>query len=183
MRGQQLSDGCLTTSIVLCDVQLDDIRPNRENKITRFIEKRHLHEDEKSNEFSRSMIDITVTLKQNETFADVKVYSFNLIISIDFLLRISRFFGDMEAKNEPNVKQPVVKSKSPTAQAGNFFINFYFKIVLKISYILVTPQDGNVPVKSLTLNLHIEQPDVILVESLDNLDCYALILNVRFNEF
>lgn len=68
VKGQRLSDGCLTTSVILCDVHLDDNRPNRDNKITRFIEKRTL--DEKSNQISRSMIDITCTIKEDDIFGN-----------------------------------------------------------------------------------------------------------------
>jgi vacuolar protein sorting-associated protein 13A/C len=41
---------------------------------------------------SRSMIDITFNMKDVDMFADVKVFSFNLIIYLDFLLKISNFF-------------------------------------------------------------------------------------------
>lgn len=35
LKGNKLVDGSLSTSIILCDMQLDDGRPDRENKITR----------------------------------------------------------------------------------------------------------------------------------------------------
>lgn len=37
--------------------------------------------------------------------------------------------------------------------------------------------------KTVTLALHIEEYDVILVEKMDDINCLALILNVRFWEF
>lgn len=63
------------TSILLCDVHLDDTRPHREGKITRFMERR-----EKSASTSlieagpstavdtRSMIDVTFKMKDNDMF-------------------------------------------------------------------------------------------------------------------
>lgn len=50
-------------------------------------------------------------------------------------------------------------------------------------------QDGRLQIKTqpktdtsgmVTLNLKIEQPDIILVESMDDKDCQALVMNVRF---
>lgn len=61
LNGQNLVDGSMSTSIVLCDMILDDKRPNRQNKITRFME----HKDKDS---SQSMIDVTFRMKENDIF-------------------------------------------------------------------------------------------------------------------
>lgn len=36
VKGQKLVDESLSASVVLCDVQLDDTRPDRQNNITRY---------------------------------------------------------------------------------------------------------------------------------------------------
>jgi vacuolar protein sorting-associated protein 13A/C len=64
----------MSTALVLCDVHLDDTRPNREGKITRFMERR---EQESSTSLvdvagpsgkMRSMIDVTFRMKENDMF-------------------------------------------------------------------------------------------------------------------
>jgi vacuolar protein sorting-associated protein 13A/C len=98
LKGQKLADGSLSTAIILCDVHLDDTRPNREKKITRFMERRQLIDSTSSFDENnsimptRSMIDVTFNMKDSDIFADVKVFSFNLIIYLDFLLKVSNFF-------------------------------------------------------------------------------------------
>lgn len=82
LNGQNLVDGSMSTSIVLCDVHLDDTRPNREGKITRFMERRekgstlNLVEAGPSSapEQTRSMIDVTFRMEANDMFGE---YSFH----------------------------------------------------------------------------------------------------------
>lgn len=69
VRGQKLNDGCLTTSVVLCDIHLDDKRPNRETKITRFMKKKESEDDNDQNQ-TKSMVDVTLTIKDNNTFGE-----------------------------------------------------------------------------------------------------------------
>lgn len=40
---------------------------------------------------SNSMVDIVVRIKQEETFANLKVSSFDLILSLEYLLKIAQF--------------------------------------------------------------------------------------------
>lgn len=40
---------------------------------------------------SNSMVDIVVRMKQDDTFANLKVSSFDLILSLEFLLKIAQF--------------------------------------------------------------------------------------------
>lgn len=40
---------------------------------------------------SNSMVDIVVRMKQDEMFANLKVSSFDLILSLEFLLKIAQF--------------------------------------------------------------------------------------------
>lgn len=67
----------MSTALVLCDVHLDDTRPNREGKITRFMERRergsmaNLMEAGPSTSIdqnTRSMIDVTFRMKDNDMF-------------------------------------------------------------------------------------------------------------------
>lgn len=60
-KGSNLVDGSITTSIALCDVNLDDKRPNRDNMITRFMERR----DQDTDQY---MIDVTFSMKENDIY-------------------------------------------------------------------------------------------------------------------
>lgn len=108
LQGKKLTDGSLNTAIILCDIRLDDIRPNRENMLTRMMERRSNNpkisfasgsDDEETAALMapiHSMIDITFNMKENDMFADVKVSSFNLILSVDFLLKLQQFLQPEE---------------------------------------------------------------------------------------
>jgi vacuolar protein sorting-associated protein 13A/C len=66
----------MSTAIVLSDVHLDDTRPNREGKITRFMERRDKssgssNEPSTSAESARSMIDVTLRMKENDMFGEI----------------------------------------------------------------------------------------------------------------
>lgn len=72
----------MSTAIVLCDVHLDDTRPHREGKITRFMERRergvcaNIMEAGPSTavEDTRSMIDVTFRMKDNDMFGKLLNY-------------------------------------------------------------------------------------------------------------
>lgn len=62
----------MSTAIVLCDVHLDDTRPNRVGKITRFMERRERDSSvagtSSAEENAKSMIDVTFRMKGNDMF-------------------------------------------------------------------------------------------------------------------
>lgn len=78
LNGQNLADGSMSTALVLCDVHLDDTRPGREGKITRFMERReqdlnssNLNESVAQGEIpTRSMIDVTFRMKNTDIFGE-----------------------------------------------------------------------------------------------------------------
>lgn len=193
VKGKMLSNNCLQTSLLLVDCLLDDTRPNRKSKITRFMQRKtETGVDNISNastdspEKLRSMIDITFSQQQADTFLDVRVFSFNLILSMDFMMKISDFVtSGLAVVNSENksqngnkiddaqfVKQPKSDSKAVSRK------------VSKISHESVMhpsetfkPETEDKPKGTITVNLKVEKPDIILVESLDNKDCQALVLN------
>ncbi|XP_070507341.1 intermembrane lipid transfer protein Vps13 isoform X3 [Chironomus tepperi] len=167
LNGQQLADGSLSTTLCICDINLDDKRPNREGKITRFMERRERSEDEPSTSSeSKSMVDITFRMKENEMFGDVKVFSFNLILSMDFLLKLSSFLQPQESlTNEDDVmiEQRDYDSTSAVRRRKSSFsgVNAHQKEVEKKAEFAI----------------YIQQYDIILVEKMDDINCLALILN------
>lgn len=72
LNGQTFADGAMNVAVVLSDVNLDDCRPGREGKITRFMERK-----DKDVSKIRSMIDITIRMKPNDMFG--KIYIVSLI--------------------------------------------------------------------------------------------------------
>ncbi|XP_055620155.1 intermembrane lipid transfer protein Vps13 isoform X3 [Toxorhynchites rutilus septentrionalis] len=169
LQGKKLTDGSLNTAIILCDIRLDDIRPNRENMLTRLMERR-AHSSKvsfvsKSDDEEGmmapllSMIDITFNMKESDMFADVKVSSFNLILSVDFLLKIQQFLQPEELAEQKAIQaaeeQARRERKSSTSAAST-----------------EKSEAGQ-----MTVIIKIEQPDIILVEKMDDINCYALILN------
>ena len=69
----------MSTAIVLCDVHLDDTRPNRVGKITRFMERRERDISSEAGtssaiENAKSMIDITFRMKENDMFGNILTY-------------------------------------------------------------------------------------------------------------
>lgn len=105
--------------------------------------------------------------------ADVRVYSFTFILSVDYLLKIADFF------NMPQEESQVKKAVS-TKSTTNVSMKSSAMKGLKSKTSLPAPE----PEKSeqstqMTVNLKLEKPDIILVEHMDNIDTNAIIVNVR----
>ncbi|XP_029725509.1 intermembrane lipid transfer protein Vps13 isoform X2 [Aedes albopictus] len=171
LQGKKLTDGSLNTAIILCDIRLDDIRPHRENMLTRMMERRSNDpkisiasgsDDEETAALMaplHSMIDITFNMKENDMFADVKVSSFNLILSVDFLLKLQQFLQPEEL-----VEQKALQAAEEQARRE------------RKSSTSIAPTEKS-EVGQMTFIIKIEQPDIILVEQMDDINCHALILN------
>ncbi|XP_052870380.1 intermembrane lipid transfer protein Vps13 [Anopheles cruzii] len=179
LRGKKLTDGSLHTAVVLCDIRLDDIRPNREHMLTRLMERR-VNDDGSLDEFNesqeqvtgvtsspsistpRSMINITFNMKENDMFLDVEVSSFNLVLSVDFLLKLQQFLQPEELVEQQASRvtesEQTEKLRRASVSAGAYN----------------APQEAD---RQMTVIIKIEQPDIILVEKMDDVNCYALILN------
>ena len=82
---------------------------------------------------------------------------------MDFLMKISSFLQVDQA--------PIVKDEIP-------FEIKQAELKKRKQSIAQPPPAAEAP-KVIILDLHIEQPDIILVEKMDDINCLALILNVR----
>lgn len=68
---------------------------------------------------TNSMVDIVVRMKQDDTFANLKVSSFDLILSLEFLLKIAQFVTvPQDAKP---VGAPTTASTTSTAAKRKLF--------------------------------------------------------------
>lgn len=119
----------------------------------------------------KSMIDVTFRMKENEMFADVKVFSFNLILSVDFLMKLSSFLQPPSDDEHSQIiqnsadyamEQSIRDSETRRRRSSN------------------QHSQGNVQEapKKAVFAIHIEEYDIILVEKMDDINCLALILNV-----
>ncbi|CAH0729406.1 unnamed protein product, partial [Brenthis ino] len=186
VKGRMFSDGALHTSVLLVDCTLDDTRPGRGAKITRYLERRGDKQDNKySNDETsvavmethdkiRSMIDITYTMKNGDTFIDMRIFSFNLILAMDFLNKIAEFATTglaLDAADTPKDEVKVVKSH--TEKSADSVTKK--KVSAASTPTITEPQK----LSMMTVNIKIEQPDIILVESLEQKECDALVLNME----
>lgn len=155
MKGSLLANGAVNVSLILYDIQLDDIREERKNTLTRYMARKVKQEEDKE----RSMIDITCSLQGPSTFADIRISGFDLIISMDFLMRLSTFAG---APTGPQKPLPGQKMAVP----------------VHVSPVEAVPTTAGIEKKQMNVTITIDQPDIILMEKIDgNSSSNALILN------
>ncbi|XP_050667360.1 intermembrane lipid transfer protein Vps13 isoform X3 [Leptidea sinapis] len=189
LKGRMCSDGAMHTSLLLVDCTLDDTRPSRGAKITRYLERRRDHSEQKvepsenvqetfmeAHDKIRSMIDITFTMKNTDTFVDIRVFSFNLILAMDFLNKIAEFMTTGLAEDTPPLKIKD-ESKKPIDKTSEIISQKNKLSIVSTSAPEQTPDPA--PAAMMTVNIKIEQPDIILVESLEQKKCDALVLNME----
>ncbi|KAM8714231.1 hypothetical protein ACLKA7_014379 [Drosophila subpalustris] len=176
VKGTQLNNNTLSTSIVLCNIQLDDTRVNSQGKIRQYLSCKNWNNTDKSKILEMCtkeptyMVDITAIIKENDTFAEVRVRSFDLIVCIDFLLKLTTFLSLPPDEDElPTTEPKAVHMSSPVVESVT-------REGTRITSTSIAPQG---PKKTMHLILHIDQPDIILVESLDDLNTNAIIFNAQ----
>lgn len=90
--------------------------------------------------------------------ADIRVSSFTLILSVDYLMKIADFFRTTAAPKVDEEPPPTTSThKTPSSK--------------RIDIVEPTTMQ-------MTVNLKVEMPDIVLVEHMDNVDANAMILNV-----
>jgi vacuolar protein sorting-associated protein 13A/C len=174
VKARILSDDSIIASFLLLNCLLDDMRRGREEKLNRLIERsqdstlpRSVSLISASTESlaTKSMIDVVVQIKDKNIFTDVRVYSFTIILSVEYLLKIADFL----TIPQEDLNQPVLPPK-PLATGGG--ISAKTSVTTNTDFI-TDKQDSQI-----TLNLKIEKPDIILVEHMDSPETQALVLNV-----
>ncbi|XP_028133900.2 intermembrane lipid transfer protein Vps13 isoform X1 [Diabrotica virgifera virgifera] len=164
VKGRIMTDNSIVTSVLLMNCLMDDARPGREGKLNRIIDRSSPKDatyefvDPKSAS-TKSMIDVTFQMKDNEMFADIRVFSFTIILSIEYLMKLAEFFKIPEEQEQEIKMISAGKSNVPTPK--------------------VKPADTPAAEQHMTINLKLEKPDIILVEHMDNVDTRAMILNAE----
>lgn len=179
VKGRVYADGLLATSILLMNCTLDDTRPSREGSLMRIMERTSTpvqsggsvsedHPDKEHAKYNnaRSMLDVTVRQSANDIFADVRVFSFSIIVSLDYLMKVKDFF-DVDTMNKT-----VAASSSRNEAALQKRKQQQQQLTQQQSAASTAP-------KMLTVNLHVEKPDIILLENMDDINSNCIVLNTE----
>lgn len=93
----------------------------------------------------------------------------DIIVATDYMLTLANFFtNDIVGANEEVVKSQVVIAKASSHTMSQAKLK------------KVTQEVIDAPVTSMTINLRMEQPDIVLVETTDQRDIDAVVCNVSF---
>lgn len=68
----------------------------------------------------RSMIDVTYQQTGNDMFADVRVFSFTVILSVEYLLKIAEFFSDPTDKTTSTTSAAARKGGKSSTSVGRY---------------------------------------------------------------
>lgn len=72
------------------------------------------------------MIDVTYQQTGNDMFADVRIFSFTLILSVEFLMMVGEFFSDPAAKNASTT--PVARKTKSSTTVGKILLGSLYSI-------------------------------------------------------
>ncbi|XP_017049520.1 vacuolar protein sorting-associated protein 13 [Drosophila ficusphila] len=187
IKGTKLDNGTLSTSVVLCNIQMDDMRKNSNSQIRQYLSRKDwvqpkLEADEIIDACYNErnfMVDVTAIIKEDDTFAEVRVRGFDLIVCIDFLLRLSKFLALPPDETSPEnsiVKPSLVAETAQDARAT-------LRSSAKLAASELVPMESTSPIaapnRKMNLILHIDEPDIILVENLEDLNTSCIIFNAQ----
>lgn len=162
LKGEMCSDGSLSANLVLFDCILQDTRPGQEGHITRMMRR-------KPQTGKNGMIDLTYRQgPSGDTFIDMRISGFVLLLHLPYLLRIQRFFTD----NLP--QKPQEPSPPPLAapKAKDFK-----RQKSGISTIDMDKHTANL----MTVRFRVEQPDIAIVKDVTTEDTHCIIMHAEVN--
>ncbi|XP_036331860.1 vacuolar protein sorting-associated protein 13 [Rhagoletis pomonella] len=186
LKGNKLIDGTLNTSVVLCNIQIDDTRLSNKSPIKKYLCRKDWNENQLDQEAEEStdvmdackkdvnyMLDLTASIREDDVFAEVRVSSFDLILCVDYLLKLADFFKLPEDSEPTSPQKKKESTPTPTHAAPKVAPK---AVTSNQAEAASQPAANN---KKMNLILHIEEPDIILVENLDDLKSNAIIFNVQ----
>ena len=110
---------------------------------------------------------------------DVRVFKFYLILSMDFLSKLSAFFSVDQATAAP----PIPTQTKQTERKKSTVVPKAPKPYKVSDKKLKGAKEETKHPPTFTVNLRLEKPDIIVVENMDSINTHALIFNVRFLSF
>ncbi|BES95651.1 Vacuolar protein [Nesidiocoris tenuis] len=178
LRGSLLSDGSIQTSILLVDLALDDLRDARANKINCYMlrkETAEMSSSEMTVEPVKNVLDVVYQKTGTTTFANVRISSFILILNVEYLSLIASVFT-MPVKPAATP----IRKLSPAAVSTAQSVDSRSSKVSVVKPPAMKSTEGETQVVNvLNFNFKCEQPDIILVEHMDDIDTNALILHAE----
>ncbi|CAH1406539.1 unnamed protein product [Nezara viridula] len=158
LKGSMMSDESLHFAVILLDFVMDDTRPSKVGKITRYMERKKGPADEIG---GKSMIDITYQQTPEAKFADVRISSIDLILNLEHLTQVAEFFSKLSDSSPASVEDIKGISKPEPSK--------------KRESVMVTEDKPDVG--RISVNFKVEHPDIILIENIDDIDTNALVLD------
>ncbi|XP_022255668.1 vacuolar protein sorting-associated protein 13C-like [Limulus polyphemus] len=154
IKGEILSDSSFCGNVILVNCILDDKRSIRKKGITRLMDRVPVKND------TENMIDITFRQDLNlDKFLFTKISSFNLVLNVDYLMILGDFF--VKAMPENLSPQPTTTAVPETPD--------------------VTDHADAGPFGCTSINLNIKEPDLILIEDMEDFNSNAIILKFKMD--
>ncbi|XP_015584675.1 vacuolar protein sorting-associated protein 13 isoform X2 [Cephus cinctus] len=166
LKGRMFADGLLATSILLMNCTWDDTRQNRQGSLMTIMERitepsaENLSSEDEAPS-GRSMVDVTIRKGPNDIFVDVRVFSFSIIISLDYLMKIKDFFNVAPTATDQPISQHSQKGITEAVPKKKM------------------AQTSSPVAAMITINLHVEKPDIILLEDMDDINSNCIVLNTE----
>ncbi|KAJ8937448.1 hypothetical protein NQ314_011837 [Rhamnusium bicolor] len=142
LKGRILTDDSIVMSVILVNCLLDDMRKGREDMINRLIER---------------------SQDSEASSTDIRIYSFTMILSVDYLLKLADFFNTSNQSLEQSKQTQVTTTGISTTKSSRG--------------VVPGPTASKDKETQITVNLKLEKPDIILVEHMDNINTNAMLMN------
>ncbi|XP_046391664.1 vacuolar protein sorting-associated protein 13 [Ischnura elegans] len=150
LRGCLFSDSSASLSLRLMHCMMEDSRRER-GAIVRLLSAGASFQ-RAADKGPKGVIDITVRKQSDDMFADVRIFGFEMVVCLAYLVEVGAFFSGSEQKQE-EIHGPEVRSYSVSPPK------------------VEEPSSGSIHV-----NLKVEMLDIVLVADTSNIDTEALIL-------
>ncbi|XP_067014210.2 intermembrane lipid transfer protein Vps13 [Anabrus simplex] len=166
LKGMQYFDGSVDTTVLLVDCWLDDTRKNSKSRLSRLMERKTdsskttaVHGGDIFAPFHvPKNVEIVYKKKEFQTEVNIRIFSFNLILNVEYLTKLSRFLTAALHSNEELGSHVRFQPQ----QGDNLMLT---------TGTSVDPGDS-----VMIINLHAEKPDIFLVEDMEDLNTSALVL-------
>lgn len=168
LSGKILSDNSIQAEVMLIDFILDDTRFTRKIGIKRLMQ-RNVDGDKNEQRM------VTVNFLKDaigDAKMNVKIFSFQLIIHLGYLLQLADFFTKSVVDDDQQ-SEAVVKTESSKVISTN-------KVSSKTNIEKVQPpskQNGETsPANRTTIDFTLEEPDLILIEDIEDINSNIIVL-------
>ncbi|CAH0394024.1 unnamed protein product [Bemisia tabaci] len=168
LEGSVFSDNSISFSILLRDCLIDDLRLSRKKLVPRYMERNRDPRLDDSND----MINLLYSQKDQLTSINVEVSSFILMFNLDFCLKLLDFFTQKQDKKPT----PAISSAKVGAVKAAPDMKKKKSTTLEPEDIKLEAKDNR-----MSVSVHVQQPDIILVENMVETNTRGIVLNFEMN--